>query len=60
MMPAVTMRMTIVRMNVATFELKPMTPSFPKIAVNAAKKAEPNANSIQFELKFMRIPSSHA
>jgi hypothetical protein len=46
-MPEVTIRMTIVRMKVAMFELIPATPSLPNSAVSAAKKAEPSANRTQ-------------
>src|SRR5690349_24193957 len=57
-MPAVTNRMTTVRMSVATFEFMPATPSLPRMAVSPAKKAEPSANSSQLEASgFMAWPS---
>ena len=49
---AVTMSMTIVRMNVARFELSPATPSLPKIAVRPAKNAERNEKSNQAGIAF--------
>ncbi|GAB4417186.1 MAG: hypothetical protein OHK0056_26000 [Bacteriovoracaceae bacterium] len=42
-----TMRITIVRINVARFELISETPIFPKRAVNAAKNAEAKAKNFQ-------------
>jgi len=44
---AVTSKITTVRMNVARLELMEVTPIFPKIAVRAAKIAEPSAKSLQ-------------
>src|SRR5476651_1717448 len=47
MMPAETKRITTVRINVARFELISETPTLPKMAVSAAKAAEPRANHCQ-------------
>ena len=44
-------RMTIVRIAVATLELTPRIPIFARIAVTPAKKAEPKANRIQLMLR---------
>jgi hypothetical protein len=41
-------KITVVRIAVATFELTPATPTFAKMAVNAAKTAESNAQVNQF------------
>ena len=42
-MPHVKQTTTVVRKAVATFESIPSTPTFARIAVNAAKNAEPRA-----------------
>ncbi len=49
----------MVRMKVAKSELMRVTPILPKIAVSAAKKADPSAKNCQEEKKvFMRTPSA--
>ncbi len=45
--PADTIKITIVRINVARFDGISDTPIFPKIAVSAAKNAEPSAKISQ-------------
>src|SRR5664279_2031015 len=55
-MPAVTNRITIVRISVARFELRPATPSLPRMAVSPAKNAEPSANRSQGASAFMSSP----
>jgi len=47
---AVSSRITTVRRNVARSELTSATPSLPKMAVRAAKNADPTASTFQFAI----------
>jgi hypothetical protein len=53
---AMTSTMTIVRMNVAILEFRPVTPSLPNTAVSAAKNAEPNAKTTHPGPVFIHAP----
>ena len=53
-MPQVSMRMIVVRMAVARSEFISLTPTFTKMAVNAAKKAESNAYIFHIITSFSR------
>ena len=48
----------IVLMSVAKFELISLTPTFPKSAVSAAKKAEPKAKRSQLFVALKRAPNA--
>src|SRR3954469_1219119 len=55
-MPAVTTRITMVRIKVAMLELMPATPSLPNSAVSAANRAEPKAKATHEGKMFIDAP----